>query len=74
MTARASDDCVDRLLSVVEASGRLLATPPLLLVEAERRVLEALRVVLERVRGRVRGVVIVVDDTVEETRKCIRVL
>jgi hypothetical protein len=59
----------------VEASGRaLLATPPLLLVETERRVLEALGVVLERVGGRVRGVVIVVDDTVEETRKCIRVL
>ncbi|WP_434731538.1 hypothetical protein WLZ34_01080 [Thermogladius sp. KZ2Tp1] len=75
MTERASDNCVGRLLGIVEATGRaLLATPPLLLVEAERGVFEALRTVVERVGGGVRGVVIVVDDTVEETRKCIRVL
>ncbi|AFK51146.1 hypothetical protein TCELL_0722 [Thermogladius calderae 1633] len=66
---------MDRILGIVEASGRaLLVTPPLLLVEAERRVFEALRVVVERAGVRVRGVVIVVDDTVEETSKCIRVL
>ena len=68
------DPCVEEIIVALSRDEDLtLATLPLFLVEPEKKLLHALKESLKRLQRVNRHVYVVIDDTLEDTVKCLKV-